>query len=62
MSWFIEFEETPKDLAGFAEQVNENLRTKNIYYDDLIRGNILQKTGDSTPPEKCIYRLYEVCR
>jgi len=41
--WFIEFEETPKDLARFSEQVNENLRAKNIYYDDLIRGNILQQ-------------------
>jgi hypothetical protein len=39
--WFIEFEETPSDLAGFAARVNENLRGKNIYYDDLIRGNIL---------------------
>ena len=41
--WFVEFEQTPKDLARFAELVNENLRAKNIYYDDLIRGNILQK-------------------
>ncbi|HSF44735.1 MAG TPA: GH3 auxin-responsive promoter family protein [Chitinophagaceae bacterium] len=39
--WFIEFEETPADLSGFAAKVNENLREKNIYYDDLIRGNIL---------------------
>jgi hypothetical protein len=39
--WFIEFEEIPSDLAGFAAKVNENLRGKNIYYDDLIKGNIL---------------------
>ena len=39
--WFIEFEEIPSDLVGFAARVNENLRAKNIYYDDLIRGNIL---------------------
>jgi hypothetical protein len=39
--WFIEFEQTPADLEGFAARVNENLRLKNIYYDDLMRGNIL---------------------
>jgi hypothetical protein len=39
--WFIEFEEIPSDLAGFASKVNENLSGKNIYYDDLIKGNIL---------------------
>jgi hypothetical protein len=26
----------------FAANVNDNLRSKNIYYDDLMRGNILQ--------------------
>ena len=41
--WFIEFEETPANLEAFEERVNENLRAKNIYYDDLIRGHILQK-------------------
>jgi len=40
--WFIEFENTPKNLVGFAQKVDENLRKKNIYYDDLIKGNILQ--------------------
>ena len=41
--WFIEFENLPEDINAFAERVNENLRHKNIYYDDLIRGNILQQ-------------------
>ena len=40
--WFIEFENLPNDLSSFAAKVNENLRAKNIYYDDLIRGNILR--------------------
>lgn len=40
--WFVEFEKAPADLAAFAQKVNENLRNKNIYYDDLITGNILQ--------------------
>jgi hypothetical protein len=39
--WFIEFENRPANLDRFAEKVNENLRRKNIYYDDLITGNIL---------------------
>ncbi len=40
--WFIEFEHQPQDLAQFADKLNNNLRDKNIYYDDLIVGNILQ--------------------
>jgi hypothetical protein len=40
--WFIEFENKPDNLQAFAQQVDENLRQRNIYYDDLIRGNILQ--------------------
>lgn len=39
--WFVEFEHKPGDLTGFANKVDENLRKKNIYYDDLINGNIL---------------------
>jgi hypothetical protein len=41
--WFIEFENTPEDMNRFAKKINENLRTKNVYYDDLIAGNILQQ-------------------
>ena len=40
--WFVEFENKPEDLEGFSRRVDENLRKKNIYYDDLIAGNILQ--------------------
>jgi hypothetical protein len=40
--WFIEFENIPKNLERFAEKIDRNLRKKNIYYDDLIKGNILQ--------------------
>jgi hypothetical protein len=40
--WFIEFEKYPADLEQFAKDVDNNLRNKNIYYDDLITGNILQ--------------------
>ncbi len=40
--WYIEFEEAPKDIAAFALKVDNNLCTKNVYYDDLIKGNILR--------------------
>ena len=40
--WYIEFENLPKSLERFAQKIDKNLRKKNIYYDDLIKGNILQ--------------------
>jgi hypothetical protein len=40
--WFIEFENEPKDMVDFAKKIDDNLRQKNSYYDDLIGGNILQ--------------------
>ena len=41
--WFIEFEQLPKDMQGFAKKLDDNLRKKNVYYEDLISGNILQQ-------------------
>jgi hypothetical protein len=40
--WFVEFETPPSDLAGFAATVDKHLAEKNIYYEDLISGKILQ--------------------
>ncbi|HET9056256.1 MAG TPA: GH3 auxin-responsive promoter family protein [Chitinophagaceae bacterium] len=40
--WFVEFEKTPQNLAAFATKVDNKLRGKNIYYNDLISGSILQ--------------------
>lgn len=40
--WFVEFEEMPRDIDALARSVDNSLRQKNIYYDDLIRGGILQ--------------------
>jgi hypothetical protein len=40
--WFIEFGKEPKDLTAFALKVDKALQQKNIYYFDLIEGNILQ--------------------
>ena len=41
--WFIEFENAPENIARFAKAIDNNLRKRNIYYDDLIKGNILQQ-------------------
>lgn len=41
--WFIEFENKPEDIAAFARKIDDNLRNRNVYYDDLIAGNILQQ-------------------
>ena len=40
--WFIEFETAPDNLTAFSEKLDIQLRQKNVYYDDLISGNILQ--------------------
>jgi len=40
--WFIEFANPPQDLQSFALKVDNYLRQKNIYYNDLISGHILQ--------------------
>lgn len=39
--WLVEFEETPSDLRGLSARIEKALRERNIYYDDLITGNIL---------------------
>ncbi len=40
--WFIEFEKEPENLDLFKNELNDQLRKRNTYYDDLISGNILQ--------------------
>jgi hypothetical protein len=40
--WFVEFGTAPQDMQVFAQKVDKALQTKNIYYFDLISGNILQ--------------------
>ena len=40
--WFIEFEKEPEDLEDFRKNLDEEMRKRNTYYDDLISGNILQ--------------------
>ncbi len=40
--WFVEFESIPPDMSSFAVAVNTHLVQRNIYYEDLIGGGILQ--------------------
>lgn len=40
--WFVEFKDVPADLKSFAKNLDDQLRKRNIYYNDLISGNILQ--------------------
>lgn len=41
--WFIEFEKEPENLDLFKNELDDQLRKRNTYYNDLISGNILQK-------------------
>lgn len=40
--WFVEFENLPQNMEAFASRLDQHLREKNVYYDDLISGNILK--------------------
>lgn len=40
--WFIDFEAAPERPQEFALALDEAMRKQNIYYDDLIRGKVLQ--------------------
>jgi hypothetical protein len=40
--WFVSFEEAPANMEAFAGLVDEQMRSRNIYYNDLITGGILQ--------------------
>ncbi|MFC4263942.1 GH3 auxin-responsive promoter family protein [Ferruginibacter yonginensis] len=55
--WFIEFEDLPLNMEAFAQAIDDALRTKNVYYDDLIKGNILQVLK-ITPIQKDGFKQY----
>ena len=55
--WFIEFEKIPGNVSSFAEKLDNNLRQNNVYYDDLIKGNILQHLK-VTPVKKGGFKSY----
>ncbi|MEZ4993057.1 MAG: GH3 auxin-responsive promoter family protein [Saprospiraceae bacterium] len=40
--WFIEFDQIPEDLPQFARLLDQEMVRQNIYYQDLIKGQILR--------------------
>lgn len=40
--WLIEFEQEPENLSLFAQDLDAEMRKQNMYYDDLITGNVLK--------------------
>lgn len=40
--WLIEFEKEPENLEQFRKNLDDEMRKRNTYYDDLISGKILQ--------------------
>lgn len=40
--WFIEFDKLPENINEFRNSLEEVMMSKNIYYNDLIVGNVLQ--------------------
>lgn len=40
--WFIEFENEPADMKAFELKIDTAMRKQNVYYDDLIAGNVLR--------------------
>lgn len=40
--WFIEFEKEPANMEAFSLKIDTAMRRQNVYYDDLIKGNVLR--------------------
>lgn len=55
--WFVEFEQLPDDLETFAQRLNDKMVRQNIYYQDLIEGNILRSLK-ITPLRRDAFRAY----
>jgi len=55
--WLVEFANVPANLPALERRIDESLRKLNIYYDDLIRGGILQ-TLQITPLKSNAFREY----
>ena len=40
--WFIDFKRSPRELESFSIKLDNEMRNQNIYYEDLIKGNVLR--------------------
>jgi hypothetical protein len=55
--WLVSFGKPPADLAAFAKDIDDQLQKLNIYYEDLIVGNILRPLV-ITPLQPDAFREY----
>jgi hypothetical protein len=55
--WFVAFDNMPDDMAAFADKLDAEMVKQNIYYEDLVGGNVLQKLK-ITPVQKDAFREY----
>jgi hypothetical protein len=55
--WLVSFGKPPADLAAFAKDIDDQLQQLNIYYEDLIVGNILRPLV-ITPLQPDAFREY----
>jgi len=55
--WFIEFENVPQKLQPLEALINKKMIAQNIYYEDLIKGGVLQDLK-ITPLAKDAFRKY----
>lgn len=39
--WLVEFSQSPKDIEAFRLELDQQMKQLNVYYDDLVTGNIL---------------------
>lgn len=49
--WLIEFSKHPNNPEAFRDALDEALRKLNVYYDDLISGNILRRLVITSLPQ-----------
>ena len=41
--WFVEFERLPLDMERFKSLLDDEMQKQNVYYKDLVLGNVLRK-------------------
>ena len=40
--WLVEFSQAPQNIAAFAQNLDQEMRHLNGYYNDLVAGKVLQ--------------------
>ena len=54
--WLVEFENKPHDLEAFRKELDLQMNQQNIYYEDLIKGGVLQKLKVTSLPKNAFRR------